>query len=57
MDGISIAFDSYERGQRVFGLESVQAAGMPQLQLSNFADCMEVMTGAILPDLTDTVIQ
>lgn len=57
MDGISIAFDSYARGQRVFGLESVQAAGMPQLQLSNFADCMEVMTGAILPDLTDTVIQ
>lgn len=56
MDGIAIYFDSYERGQRVFGLEDVQAAGMPQMQLANLADCMEVMTGAILPDLTDTVI-
>lgn len=56
MDGISIYYDSYERGQRVFGLEDVQAAGMPQMQLANLADCMEVMTGAVLPDLTDTVI-
>lgn len=56
MDGIAIYFDSYARGQRVFGLEDVQAAGMPQMQLANLADCMEVMTGAILPDLTDTVI-
>ncbi|SIO03472.1 molybdopterin molybdochelatase [Chitinophaga niabensis] len=56
MDGISIYYDSYIRGQRVFGLEDVQAAGMPQMQLRNLADCMEVMTGAVLPDLTDTVI-
>lgn len=56
MDGISIYYDSYERGQRIFGLEDVQAAGMPQMQLANLADCMEVMTGAVLPDLTDTVI-
>lgn len=56
MDGISIHYDSYVRGQRVFGLEDVQAAGMPQMQLRNLADCMEVMTGAVLPDLTDTVI-
>lgn len=56
MDGISIHYDSYVRGQRVFGLEDVQAAGMPQMQLRNLADCMEVMTGAVVPDLTDTVI-
>lgn len=56
MDGISINYDSYVRGQRIFGLEDVQAAGMPQMQLRNLADCMEVMTGAVLPDLTDTVI-
>ncbi|RPD41387.1 molybdopterin molybdotransferase MoeA [Chitinophaga barathri] len=56
MDGIAIAFDSYARGQRVFGLEDVQAAGMPRMQLANLADCMEVMTGAILPELTDAVI-
>lgn len=56
MDGIAIHFDSFERGQRIFGLEGLAAAGMPQLQLANFADCMEVMTGAVLPDCTDTVI-
>ncbi|WP_346318499.1 molybdopterin molybdotransferase MoeA [Chitinophaga sp. YIM B06452] len=56
MDGIAIAYESYARGQRVFGLEDVQAAGMPRMQLANLADCMEVMTGAILPELTDTVI-
>lgn len=56
MDGIAIAFDSYARGQRVFGVEEVQAAGMPRKQLMNLADCMEVMTGAVVPDLTDAVI-
>ncbi|RAJ75185.1 molybdopterin molybdotransferase [Chitinophaga dinghuensis] len=57
MDGIAIRFDSYARGQRVFVVEDIQAAGRPQLQLSNTANCMEVMTGAVLPELTDTVIQ
>ncbi|MFY0252618.1 molybdopterin molybdotransferase MoeA [Chitinophaga sp. 30R24] len=56
MDGIAINYDSYARGQHVFGVEDLQAAGMPQLQLSNTANCIEVMTGAILPELTDTVI-
>lgn len=57
MDGIAIRFDSYARGQRVFVMEDVQAAGTPQLQLGNTANCMEVMTGAVLPELTDTVVQ
>ncbi|RPE09301.1 molybdopterin molybdenumtransferase MoeA [Chitinophaga lutea] len=56
MDGIAIHFDSYQRGQRIFGLEDLAAAGMPQLQLANFADCIEVMTGAVLPEGTDSVV-
>ncbi|RFS22620.1 molybdopterin molybdenumtransferase MoeA [Chitinophaga silvatica] len=56
MDGIAINFDSYARGQHIFGVEDVQAAGQPRLQLSNTANCIEVMTGAVLPELTDTVI-
>ena len=56
MDGIAIHFDSYERGQRIFGLEDLAAAGMPQLQLANFADCIEVMTGAVLPEGTNAVV-
>lgn len=57
MDGIAVNYDSFARGQHVFGVEDVQAAGTPQLQLSNTANCIEVMTGAILPEMTDTVVQ
>lgn len=57
MDGIAINFEAYAKGQTVFGVEDMQAAGMPRKQLGSMADCMEVMTGAILPELTDTVIQ
>lgn len=57
MDGIALDYETYAKGQTVFGVEDMQAAGMPRKQLSNTANCMEVMTGAILPELTDTVIQ
>lgn len=57
MDGIAINFEeSYAKGQTIFGVEDMQAAGMPGKQLSNMANCLEVMTGAVLPELTDTVI-
>jgi len=57
MDGIAINFgESYAKGQTIFGVEDLQAAGMPGKQLSNMANCLEVMTGAVLPELTDTVI-
>lgn len=56
MDGIAVNYDSFARGQHIFGVEDIQAAGTPQLQLSNTANCIEVMTGAVLPEMTDTVI-
>jgi molybdopterin molybdotransferase len=56
MDGIALDYETYAKGQTVFGVEDMQAAGMPRMQLSNTANCMEVMTGAILPEMTDTVI-
>jgi molybdopterin molybdotransferase len=56
MDGIALDYETYAKGQTVFGVEDLQAAGMPRMQLSNTANCMEVMTGAILPEMTDTVI-
>jgi molybdopterin molybdotransferase len=57
MDGIAIAFDSYSAGNRKFGIEDTQAAGQPRKQLKNATHCLEVMTGAILPAGTDTVIR
>ncbi len=57
MDGIAIGYPFFKNGQRTFTLEGIQAAGMPpqKLQLENNA--MEVMTGAMLPGGTDTVIR
>jgi len=57
MDGIAINFsESYDKGQTIFGVEDIQSAGMPRKQLGNMANCLEVMTGAVIPELTDTVV-
>lgn len=57
MDGIAIAFSSFESGQRAFRIESIQAAGASPLTLGNKENCIEVMTGAVLPEGTDAVIR
>jgi molybdopterin molybdotransferase len=57
MDGIAIPFEAFQKGIRSFNIQDVQAAGKPQLKLTGEIDCIEVMTGAILPEGTDTVIR
>jgi molybdopterin molybdotransferase len=57
MDGIAIRFSSWLQGQRSFTIQSTQAAGEPAHVLRNPLDCIEVMTGAVLPDGADTVIR
>ena len=56
MDGIAIVFDTFSQGTRAFEIENIQAAGSKQLELNNKANCIEVMTGAVLPKNTDAVI-
>ncbi|WP_139958937.1 molybdopterin molybdotransferase MoeA [Flavicella sediminum] len=56
MDGIAISAAAFENGKRSFLIEGVQAAGSPQMTLENFENCLEVMTGAVLPKNTDAVI-
>ena len=56
MDGVAIAFDVWQRGQRGFEIQSTQAAGQAALTLANSANCIEIMTGASLPHGTDTII-
>ncbi len=56
MDGIAIAYQEWQKGERSFIIEGIQAAGQQQKQLSNPSACIEVMTGAMLPLGTDTVI-
>jgi molybdopterin molybdotransferase len=57
MDGIAIQFQEWKGGRREFAMEATQAAGDPQKTLNQTENCMEVMTGAMLPANTDTVIR
>lgn len=57
MDGISIQYQAFAEGVRTFPIEGLQAAGMEQKTLQNACNCLEVMTGAVLPQNTDTVIR
>jgi len=56
MDGIALRHATWSAGQRTFRVEGSQHAGDRRLSLSNAASCIEVMTGAVLPDGTDCVI-
>ncbi|MEO1262417.1 MAG: molybdopterin molybdotransferase MoeA [Bacteroidota bacterium] len=57
MDGIAFQFDHFAAGNRSFKIEGLQAAGVPQMTLDNPINCLEVMTGAVLPNGADTVVR
>ena len=57
MDGIAIAHKAFDAGQKTFTIETTVAAGTPQKTLIEKSNCMEVMTGAIMPKGVDTVIR
>ena len=57
MDGIAFRYETFATGQRTFAMEGIQAAGAEQKKLKKPGGCFEVMTGAILPEGTDTVVQ
>jgi molybdopterin molybdotransferase len=57
MDGIAIAFQQFKNGQRAFKVEGIQAAGSEQISLQDAESCIEVMTGAVLPNNANTVIR
>lgn len=57
MDGIAIAYKTFANGQREFPLEQIAPAGAPQKTLKQSSNCIEVMTGSIMPKQADTVIR
>lgn len=57
MDGIAIQVQAFTQGARSFPIQSTAAAGTAQQSLLNSSDCIEVMTGAVLPEGCDTVIR
>jgi molybdopterin molybdotransferase len=56
MDGIAIAYRDWTAGQRHFEIVGVQAAGSPPSTLAKAGQCIEIMTGAVLPRGADTIV-
>jgi molybdopterin molybdotransferase len=56
MDGVALDSHAVSAGARSFRIQAVQAAGDVPLTLSGTADCIEVMTGAVLPAGCDSVV-
>jgi len=57
MDGIAIKFGAYEKGIRSFKIKATQAAGETPINISAEEECIEIMTGAALPETADSVIR
>ncbi|MEO5959678.1 MAG: molybdopterin molybdotransferase MoeA [Opitutaceae bacterium] len=57
MDGYALRAAALAAGTRTFRVEGTQAAGMRAFQLGAGADgCIEIMTGAVLPDGADCIV-
>ena len=56
MDGVALDSRALSTGTRSFRIQATQAAGDPPLTLASAADCIEVMTGAVLPAGCDSVV-
>lgn len=56
MDGIGFQYDAVQ-GQSELPISGVAAAGDPQHVLTDRKACLEVMTGAVLPENCDTVVR
>lgn len=57
MDGIAFQFEAFENGRMTFKIEGVAAAGASQFTLSSADNCLEVMTGSIMPLQADVVVR
>ena len=55
-DGIAVQYDAVIGKNEKLRIEDIASAGMAQLSLKENTSCIEVMTGAVLPKNTDTVI-
>jgi molybdopterin molybdotransferase len=57
VDGIAINFDAFAKGIRSFRIKATQGAGNEPIDIATGDECIEIMTGASLPETTDTVIR
>jgi molybdopterin molybdotransferase len=56
MDGIAVDSSGLSTGERKLRIQATQAAGDPPLVLGSRSACIEVMTGAVLPNGCDSVV-
>jgi molybdopterin molybdotransferase len=56
MDGIAIAHCGLGQGRRNFSIAGTQPAGAPPMAIAGTDECIRVMTGAVLPVGTDTIV-
>jgi molybdopterin molybdotransferase len=56
MDGIAISSAAFAGGTRTLRVVGTQPAGAPQMAIEHPQDCIEVMTGAVLPRGCDCVV-
>lgn len=57
MDGIAINYQAVENGISTFHIKATQAAGDGPVEISDHNECIEIMTGAVLPLSVNTVIR
>ncbi|MFT6929917.1 MAG: molybdopterin molybdotransferase, partial [Candidatus Paceibacteria bacterium] len=55
-DGIAINYTAVKNGIKKFKIEAIIAAGSPKINLGQEHNCVEIMTGAVVPENADTVI-
>jgi molybdopterin molybdotransferase len=55
-DGIAIAYEAVENGRLSFEIKDILPAGKPTIPFVDPESCIEIMTGAVVPYETDTVV-
>jgi len=55
-NGIAINFDAIEHGRRSFEIKDILAAGKPTVPFLETEECIEIMSGAVVPFEADTVV-
>lgn len=57
MDGIAISYEAFEAGKRTFFIKATMAAGDEPVFVDSSEQCIEIMTGCVLPSGLDTVVR
>lgn len=56
MDGIAISYEAFKNGSRNFDIKGTLLAGQKPVEIDKPNQCVKIMTGASLPNSTDTVV-